>query len=129
MTKLTTKFLSYLSLILILSYFIHFFSLKNLQLPTNSTLLLPAYLANYILAIVIFFSLLFLQKKYEHLLGFIFMGGSFLKFAIFFILFYPTYRLDTEITRLEATSFLIPYLLSLAIETYFLIRLLNKKTK
>ena len=129
MTKLSVKFISYLSLILILSYFIHFFNLKNLQLPTNSTLLLPAYLANYILAIVIFFTLLFLQKKYEHLLGFIFMAGSLLKFAVFFILFYPTYREDADITRLEATSFLIPYLLSLAIETYFLIQLLNKKTK
>lgn len=129
MIKASVTFLSFFTFILLPSYFLHNYIITENYIVAEKTLLFEAYLVNYILAAIIFFTLLLLQKKYEHLLGFIFMGGSLLKFAVFFIFFYPTYRIDGGISKLEATSFLIPYMLSLVIETYFLVRLLNKKTK
>ncbi len=57
------------------------------------------------------------------------MFGSFLKFAFFFIFFYPSYQADGDITRLEFMAFFIPYIFSLLIETMSLITLLNLPEK
>ena len=97
---------------------------------TNNALfenrIILAYSINFLLATLIFFSLYQLRKKYLHILGFIFMAGSMLKFAFFFIFFNPFYKQDGELTSLEATSFLIPYLISLLIEVFFLSKMLNR---
>ena len=61
------------------------------------------------------------------MLGFIFMTERFIKFGEYFIFFYPQFKLDSQIIILEATSFLIPYLVSLIIETYFFVKLLNNE--
>ena len=105
---------------------IHLFVLNSLKVPLFNNLIVAAYIVNYILAFIIYIILYKLRIKHEHILGFVFMGGSFLKFAVFFIFFYPVYREDGIIYKLESTSFLIPYLFSLIIETYFLVKLLNK---
>jgi len=105
---------------------IHLFVLDSLKEPLFNNLIVAAYIVNYVLAIIIFITLYKLRIKHEHILGFVFMGGSLLKFAVFFIFFYPEYRVDGVIYKLESTSFLIPYLFSLIIETYYLVKLLNK---
>jgi hypothetical protein len=105
---------------------IHLFILHSLKAPLFENLIVAAYCANYVLAFIIYLTLYKLRIKHEHILGFVFMGGSFLKFAIFFIFFYPEYREDGIIYKLESTSFLIPYIFSLIIETYSLVKLLNK---
>ncbi len=105
---------------------IHLFVLNSLKVPLFNNLIVAAYIVNNVLAFVIYMILYKLRIKHEHILGFVFMGGSFLKFAIFFIFFHPVYREDGIIFKLESTSFLIPYLFSLIVETYFLVILLNK---
>jgi hypothetical protein len=105
---------------------IHIGVLYYLNLPLFENLIIASYLTNFILATLIYAMLYLLQNKYLDMLGFIFMGGSFLKFGIYFIFFHPQFKQDDIILKLEATSFLIPYLSSLIVETYFLVKLLNK---
>ena len=59
-------------------------------------------------------------------LGFLFMVGSALKFAVFFIVFQPIYKQDGEVSSLEFLAFFIPYTLCLIFETFSLSKLLNK---
>lgn len=106
---------------------IHITTLYFLEVPLFENLIIPSYGVNGVLAIIIFISLFMLRIKYEHILGFIFMAGSFLKFGVYFIFFYPVFRQNGAVSTLEASSFLIPYLLCLIMETFYLIKLLNKK--
>ena len=105
---------------------IHIAILQYLELPLFNNLIVQSYILNFIMAIVIYGVLYFCRKKYLDLLGFIFMLGSFLKFGVYFIFFHPQFKSDGDVVKLEAISFLIPYLICLIIETYFLIKLLNK---
>ncbi len=112
--------------IIVVTFVIHTSILHYLQLPRFNNLIIESYVVNVLMAIIIYGSLFFLRKKYLDILGFIFMIGSFLKFGVYLILFYPKFNIDGEVIRLEATSFLIPYLTCLTVETYYLIKLLNK---
>jgi len=106
---------------------IHLTFLYYLDLPLFNNLIIPSYGVNYLLAIIIFIALYKLRKKYLDLLGFIFMGGSLLKFAIFFIFFFPIFNKNGSIDRLESLSFLLPYLTCLVLETIYVSKLLNNK--
>jgi hypothetical protein len=106
---------------------IHIAILFYLGLPLFDNYILAAYFVNYILAIAIYFTLYKLRIKYLDLLGFAFMGGSFLKFAVYFIFFNSTFKENGSVSFIEAISFLSPYLTSLMIETFYLIKLLNNK--
>lgn len=120
----------YVKLIIALTivFGIHILILYFLFLPLFENLIIESYTINYILALIIFTALYLLKKKYKNTLGFIFMAGSFLKFGVFFILFYPIYKQNGGITTLETTSFLIPYILCLFMETFFLAKLLVKSS-
>ncbi len=106
---------------------VHLIFLFYLKLPLFNNLILASYGVNYLLAIVIFITLYKLRKKYLDLLGFIFMGGSLLKFTIFFIFFFPIFNKNGSIDRLESLSFLVPYLTCLVLETIYVSKLLNNK--
>ena len=120
----------YVKLIIALAvvFGIHILILSFLSLPLFENLITEAYTVNYVLALIIFTALYLLKKKYKNTLGFIFMAGSLLKFGVFFIFFYPIYKQNGAITTLETTSFLIPYILCLIMETFFLVKLLNKSS-
>ena len=113
--------------VLFLVFIVHTQVLKYYTFEPYNNAIIPAYGANYALAVVIFGIIFSLRKKYTHLLGFIFMGGSLLKFAVFFIFFNPIYKEDNIVETLESTSFLVPYLVCLFLETFTLIRVLNKE--
>ncbi|MDP3358097.1 MAG: hypothetical protein Q8S41_01995 [Lutibacter sp.] len=106
---------------------IHSVILYYLDISLFQNLLIPSYFTNYFLAILIFFILVKLKKKYLDLLGFVFMGGSFVKFGVYFIFFNPVFKQDGTVSPQEATAFLTPYLLCLIVETFYLIKLLNNK--
>jgi len=106
---------------------IHLFVLSFFIFALFDNRIIVSYAINYILALGIYVSLYKFRVKYLDILGFIFMAGSFLKFAIFFIFFNPIYKVDGVVTVLEATSFLIPYIVCLFFETFYLIKLLNNK--
>lgn len=99
--------------------------LETKNLPLFNDKIILSYILNGVVAIVIFLVLFFLRKKQKDQLGFLFMFGSFLKFALFFIFFYPSYNADGGTTKLEFMAFFIPYIYSLLIETVALIKLLN----
>jgi len=127
--KINNTIITFLATLIIgitLTFLGHIYVLETMGLPTNENKINLAYIINPILAAFIFISLDQLKKNYAQNLGFMFMASSLFKFAIFFILFYPTYNLDGEVTRIEFSSFFIPYGVSLLIETLFLVKLLNK---
>ena len=117
-----------LTIILILSitFVLHVFALNAKDLPLFDNQIILSYVINTVLAIVIFALLFFLKEKYKSQLGFLFMAGSALKFAIFFIVFQPIYKQDGEVSTLEFLSFFIPYVLCLIFETFSLSKLLNR---
>lgn len=125
--KSIVSFAIVLALLLAVVFAMHIAVLSYKQLPLYANEIISAYIVNYILALLIFSVLIILKKKYVHLLGFIYMGGSLFKFAIYLIFFNPVYKADGLIEPQESTAFLIPYLSCLFIETYVLIRILNKE--
>jgi len=127
MSKPIIGFLVKLLVVLSVVFGIHITTLYFLDFTLFNNLIITSYIINGIIAIIIFITLFKLRIKYLDLLGFLFMGGSFLKFAVYFIFFLPHFKADGIVDRLESTSFLIPYITSLIIETYYLIKLLNNK--
>lgn len=107
----------------------HLFFLNANHLPLFNDKIIATYATNLLLAVIIFLSLFFLRKKYNDQLGFLFLFGSFLKFAVFFIFFLPMYKADGNISRLEFFAFFVPYAVCLIIETVSLIKLLNLPEK
>mgnify|MGYP001791270140 CR=1 FL=1 len=93
--------------------------------PLFQNLIVEAYLSNLLLAIFIFYILYRYRFRFRNALGFLFMGGSFLKFLVFFIVFYPSYKSDGEMQRLEFAAFFIPYLVALIFETAQASKMLN----
>ena len=111
------------SLILILG--IHLTLLYQQELPLYGDMILLSYVLNFVLAVAIFTALYLLRIRFKDQIGFLFMGGSMLKFVCFFIIFYPGYRADGDISNLEFAAFFVPYLLCLLLETIFTAKMLN----
>jgi hypothetical protein len=117
-----------LTLIIVLSivFGIHIFVLYQLELPLFDNLIVASYLVNCSLALVIYLSLFLLKNKMSEQIGFLYMGGSFVKFLFFFIFFYPYYKLDGELDSLEFAAFFVPYAISLIFETLGVMEFLKK---
>lgn len=126
MIKQAIRFGFTLTITLVITLGAHYFLLTQQNLLTENLLLFEAYAINWILAFCIFLVINFLKERKSNYLGFIFMGSSGLKFAFFFVMFYPTYKADLDLDKLEFTSFFVPYALALILETTSLIKILNK---
>lgn len=122
------SFVYKLLLLLLVIFIIHISILTLLNYAVFSDFIIATYLVNYLLAVIIYLFINKLKIKYGHLTGFLFMIGSFLKFIIFFLFFYPAYRSDGVMNRFEFASFFIPYLTCLVFETLSLVKLLNKES-
>ena len=109
------------------SYWLQLYIYSMFDISVGGYILQLSYLVNGLLAIFIFSILMFLKKKYNDQLGFLYMLGSFIKFGAFFLVFYPEFKEDGEITKIEFSIFFVPYLISLIIETIDLIKVLNSK--
>lgn len=120
------RFSLLLLLALGLVFGIHLIVLNGKGLPLFDNKIILAYLVNYLLAIFIYGILYLLRNRMTAQLGFLYMGGSFLKFILFFIFFYPSYKSDGMITTAEFASFFIPYGISLIFETLGVIKFLKK---
>ncbi len=127
MTKLISLFGIKLLISLCVVFGIHSLILYYSNISLFENLLIASYITNFFLALLIFFILVKLKKKYLDLLGFVFMGGSFVKFGVYFIFFNPIFKENGTVSPQEATAFLVPYLLCLIVETFYLIKLLNNK--
>ncbi|MCK0144140.1 hypothetical protein MWU78_00585 [Arenibacter sp. F26102] len=127
MSKHKLLFTFYLSLVLLslLVFCLHVLVLYILGFPLFDHMIVLAYLLNMVLALIIFSALYWFRVKYRDQIGFLFLGGSMLKFLFFFIAFYPFYNADGNMESLEFTSFFVPYFLCLLLETLFTARMLN----
>lgn len=127
MKKTTFKFLTVLLLVIAVVFTAHLFILQNMELPIFADRIVLSYLLNYSLATAI---LIFIQsrfnKKSSHT-GFIFLGGSGVKFLVFFMIFYPFYREDGTMSTSEFAAFFVPYATCLILEVAFLSKQLNNQ--
>ena len=119
------RFIILLTTIVTAVFTLHILVLNYSNLPLFDNKIIPAYILNYALALGIYYLLFYFRIKLKDQLGFLFMGGSFLKFILFFIFFYPSYKSDGNINTLEFGSFFLPYLVCLIIETSALVKLLK----
>ena len=98
-----------------------------MRLPLDG-ILGTSYLLNYMMAAGAFATLLKLKNKHVDKLGFVSLGGTLIKFVVFFLVFDPLFKEDGETTRSEFAIFFIPYVCATILETVFLVRILNKQT-
>ncbi|GGD49605.1 DUF6168 family protein [Muriicola marianensis] len=124
---LVSSYLISLIVALLISLWLHLLWQNYVGLERGSDMLYLSYSVNFLLATGIFVLLFLLRKRYKHQIGFIYMGGSLLKFLVFFLLFYPGYREDAMVTRSEFGAFFVPYLLCLLFETVFTAKILLTK--
>lgn len=126
MNTLTKKFsqriLVFLSIVFVIHVLINIF----LNLPKFQHLITEAYVINAMLAIGIFWGLIALKEKYNNQIGFLFLASSFIKFFVFFLVFYGPYKADDQITFSEFVSFFIPYTICLVLETFYFSKQLNQ---
>ncbi len=125
--KEVSKFVLILLLSLSIAFLIHLTLLHFNELPLFEHKIIAAYVVNFILALVIYLILFYSKEKYSAQLGFIYMGGSFIKFIVFFLVFYPYYKSDGKMEMLEFAAFFTPYAICLIIETLGVIKILNKE--
>ena len=121
-----SKFSLTLIIVLAIVFGIHIFVLNQLGLPLFDNRIIATYLVNCSLALVIYLSLFLLKNKMSEQIGFLYMGGRFVKFLFFFIFFYPYYKLDGGLDSLEFAAFFVPYVISLILETLGVIEFLKK---
>ena len=124
MTKQVRQFYQYLFVIAIIGWQLQSYIM---QLPLDG-ILGTSYLLNYMMAAGAFATLLKLKNKHVDKLGFVSLGGTLIKFVIFFLVFDPLFKEDGETTRSEFAIFFIPYVCATILETVFLVRILNKQT-
>ncbi len=115
----------FLSLTFAIFFLLHFALLRIYRFDPLGNKIALSYAVNFILAASIYVSLFFLRKRLKNQIGFLFMAGSLLKFVVFFLVFYPVYREDGQMDKLEFASFFIPYALGLVIETIFTAKMLK----
>ncbi len=114
-----------LTLVLGVSFPFHSWVRGRSDLPLFGDKLPISYLVNFVLAFAIVWLLYKFRKKVRQQIGFLFIAGSLLKFAVFFAAFYPGFRADGTISRGEFASFFVPYLLALILETFFTAKILR----
>ena len=129
MARLPLIFLGVLLVSLLVAFGLHLFVLQWNNLPLWDNLIVTSYVTNFILAALIFLVIFFLKDRLSNAMGFLFMAGSLLKFLVFFLVFYPVYKSDGVADKLEISSFLIPYLIALILETFYASKLLNSIEK
>lgn len=119
------RFVSFLLVGLLILFYAQSWFLENHRHNLYTIQLIKSYVLNAIMALIVFFVIYIFRNKYRDLLGFFFLGGSLLKFALFFIFLYPSFIADGTLERLEFLIFFVPYGFALVLETYFLVKLLN----
>ena len=124
MTKQVRQFYQYLFVIAIIGWQLQSYVM---QFPVAG-ILGTSYLLNYMMAAGTFATLLKIKNKHVDKLGFISLGGTLIKFVVFFLVFDPLFKEDGETTRSEFAIFFIPYVCATVLETAFLVRILNKQT-
>lgn len=126
MIQAIIKFCAIICGTLLLTFVIHKTITIQLNLNTETALLNLSYIVNALLAMLLFGVLYYYHQKKSEIIGFMYLANSGIKFLIFFIVFYPIYRADGNINKVEFAAFFIPYTIALVLETSWLVKILNK---
>lgn len=116
------QLLGMLSLLALLH--LSFFYARSAEIPFN--LIGLGYVINFAMALGIYHVMVRLAKKQNKNLGFVFLFGSTLKFAVYFLIFNPLFMQNGSLSKLEFFTFFIPYLACLFMETLALAKLLKE---
>ena len=103
---------------LLIIFGLHILVFKQMQYEPNFQLLVSSYSINFILVLFIVVIISIYIHQLKSYIGFLFMFGSLLKFAVFFIWFYPIFKMDGNTNFLEFSLFFIPYIVGLILETF-----------
>lgn len=125
-SKNLERFVLILFSILAVAFIIHISIFSFLNYDLFASRIITSYVGNFALTVVIFAYIYKNRIKKTERLGFFFLGGSMIKFMLFFIFLNPFFMEDGLVSRLEFLSFFIPYSLALTVETQQLIKELNK---
>lgn len=128
MKRKSLFFLFLLAVLLLIVFGVHILLLHFLNKDLFGNQIILSYLINYILAVVV---LLIVEKTLNNnsaQAGFVFMAGSALKFLIFFLVFYPSYKEDGKMETIEFTAFFVPYAICLITEVIYLSKQLNNQS-
>jgi hypothetical protein len=124
MTKRILYFILLLAVLLVPIFFVHYYFLGAYQ-----TVLLKSYWVNYLMAVAIYVALVLASKKHNSQLGFLYMGGSFFKFIIYFLVLNPIFKTIDVSNKITFIMFFVPYAVAIILETKLLINLLNASDK
>ena len=120
MNNSVLRFHIWLLFTLTLSFLIHNFII-------DSSILFLLYSLNFSIAIFVYWLVFILRNKQKESIGYYFLLGTFIKFLVFFLIILPEFKEDEIVTKTEFFSFFVPYVISLFLETKFLISLLNSE--
>ena len=101
-----------------------FFYARSVVLPLD--LIGIGYTVNFAMAVAIYYVMVALAKKQNKNLGFVFLIGSTLKFAVYFLIFDPLFMQDGSLSKVEFFTFFTPYIICLIMETLALVKLLKE---
>ncbi len=102
---------------------IAFFYARSNEIPYD--LIVLGYIVNFAMALGIYYVMVQLAKRQNKNLGFVFLFGSTLKFAVYFLIFNPLFMQDENLSKVEFFIFFVPYISCLIIETLALVKLLK----
>lgn len=123
------RFILVLIILLSLSFVVHLLTLRSIDESFQLSLLTYTYLALIGMTALIVFLIFKFQKKYYDQVGFMFLAGSLVKFAFYFVVLKPFYA-HYELPKTKAfLVFFIPYIISLITEAVYVSKLLNKIDK
>ncbi len=122
--KSLSKYVIFFGLIFLLFYS-HIFIFKQNGIDAYQNLIIPIYIINTILVIVLLVFIDLFKNKFKNQIGFIFMASSLLKFVFFFIFIYPSFKSDGNLSKIEFITFFIPYFYCLLFESIVISKLLN----
>ncbi|MFT6747440.1 MAG: hypothetical protein ACJAZ2_001793 [Glaciecola sp.] len=123
--KSSFKFCAFLLVISIVIWIIHFFALKNYGHNFEQIKMIVSYVLSFSLSSASFFILMFGSKKFADSLGFAFMWTSFIKFGVYLFVFKLVFVLDSEPRGVDLSMLLVPYLVTLFFEVYYIAKLLK----
>tara|TARA_R100000935_G_C2820316_1_gene159453 strand:- start:73 stop:474 length:402 start_codon:yes stop_codon:yes gene_type:complete len=116
------KFTLIFSFLIGLAYVIQVKSLQASITAQDADLIKFSYLFNFAFTYFLMVNILLFQNKLKDKLGFVYLGVSMLKFAVFFFLLKIE---NIEINKSDFLLFIIPFVLCLSIEIFYVVRILN----
>ena len=96
------------------------------EIPLEATYLWESYVLQGFMGGLSLWIILRSAQRFKNHVAFVFMGISFLKFALYFLFFHPILKTDGILSLTEKTDVLIPYLVALGLETFLGVQRLNK---